>query len=96
MAAKCPVCGGATTCPAGGTITILGRNDIRYINSGDPVPPGWIITHRRKRYIIAVPFGTIIVGAAQSDRILAHYPYLRRVWVGPCSYTFVREENQNV
>ena len=89
----CPICGGATTCPAGATITAVRRSDIRQIYTGDPVPPGYVVTHRNLRYRIAVPIGATIVGTAQSDRIVAHNPHLRRVWVGACSYAFVPQED---
>ena len=85
----CPICGGATTCPAGDTIVAVKKNDIRQIPAGDTVPAGWVVTHRRKRYSIAVPAGATVVGTAQSDRVVAHNPHLRRVWVGACSYAFV-------
>mgnify|MGYP005858084995 CR=1 FL=1 len=88
----CPICGGATTCPAGDTIVPVRLSDIRQIYTGDPVPAGWVVTHRNLRYRIAVPAGATIVGTAKSDRIVAHNPHLRRVWVGACSYAFTQDE----
>ena len=88
----CPICGGATTCPAGDNITAIRRCDIMQITAGDPVPAGWVVTHSRKRYFIAVPAGATVVGTAQSDRVVAHHTHLRRVWVGACSYAFVSQD----
>ena len=89
---SCQICGGATTCPAGTTITVIRRSDIHQIPTGSPVPQGLQVTHRNLRYRIAVPIGATIVGTAQSDRIIAHNPHLRRVWVGTCSYAFTQDE----
>lgn len=84
----CPVCGGATQCPADDNITTVLLRDVRQIPTEDPIPPGMVVTHRRKAYYIAIPATATVVGTAQSDRVLAHNPHLRRVWVGPCAYAF--------
>ena len=90
----CPVCGGATTCPAGDTIVAVRKNDILQIHSGHLVPPGYMVTHRRKRYSIAIPAAATVVGTAQSDRVVAHHLSLLRVWVGQCSYAFVSKDEE--
>lgn len=85
----CPICGGATTCPDGDPITIVKRSDILQLDTGSPVPAGFQVTHRTKRYVIAIPATATVVGTAMSDRIVAHNPNLHRVWVGQCAYAFV-------
>ena len=91
----CPVCGGTTTCPAGDKIVAVKNADILHIPAGEPIPAGYVMTHRTKRYRIAVPKGATLAGTAQSGRIVAHNPHLTWVWVGQCTYAFVpREEGR--
>ena len=91
---SCPICGGVDTCPAGDTIVAIHYRDIHYINPSRPIPQGLRVTHRRRRHVIAVPTGATLAGTAQSARIVAHHPHLRRVWVGQCLYAFVPSDEE--
>ena len=90
---RCPICGGATTCPEGRYEAIRPPKpeESRFIPHDEPIPPGWVVTHVRKRgrYIYKRDgddgYKLEIVGRAQSDRIYAHYSVAAE-WCGQCSY----------
>lgn len=89
---KCPICGGAETCPQGDVIRTVSKADILEIGAKERVPEGYQVTHWTKRSSLAVPIWATIVGTAQSDRVIAHNPNLRKVWIGQCTYAFLRED----
>lgn len=89
---KCPVCGGAETCPDGDPIRTVKEDDILELRHDAKIPAGYQVMHRTRRCIIAVPEKVTIAGTAQSDRILAHNPHLRKAWVGQCAYVFLPRE----
>lgn len=83
---RCPICGGATTCPANDYAEVWAGEapayPLRY-SHGDrghrspdtsrepPLPPGWTWEFIRSR---------------QSGRIRAHYPEAQPQWVSQCTY----------
>lgn len=88
MIERCDICGGVDTCPADDTIIPIRWSDIHYIDDDRLIPPDLQVTHRRKRYVIAIPREATVVGSAQRYRVAAHH-HLRWVWVGQCSYAFL-------
>lgn len=87
----CEVCGGLTTCPAHETIVPITQDEILYVPAGKPVPDGYMITHRKKNYVIAIPEHATVVGSNQRYRVAAHH-HLEPVWVGQCAYAFLKPE----
>lgn len=90
---RCEICGGVSTCPAHETIVPVRREEILEIPSGQPVPKGYVITHRKMRYVIAIPEKATVVGSAARYRVAAHH-HLQPVWVGQCAYAFLVSEEQ--
>lgn len=92
---KCPICGGANTCPAGkySSVRAPEPGDIATIEVDAPVPPGWIATHRTRRSRVVVRevgqdgMELLLVRSAQSARVRAHYG-VEPTWVGQCTYAF--------
>lgn len=93
---RCPVCGGATTCPEGKYRNVRAAVedvDTRTIPRHAPVPEGWGVSHLRKHSKIIVRDRDEegrelhICGSADCWRIQAHYG-IEPLWIGQCKYAF--------
>ena len=94
MSGRCEICGGASTCPAGlyKRVREVEEGELRVFPRREDVPPGWEVTHAKKRGYYALParvgeWELVVVGSAQASRVRAHYGISPR-WVGQCSYAF--------
>jgi hypothetical protein len=94
MSARCEICGGASTCPAGlyKRVREVEDEELRVFPRREDVPPGWEVTHAKKRGYYALParvgeWELVVVGSAQASRVRAHYGISLR-WVGQCAYAF--------
>lgn len=95
---RCPICGGASTCPQGQYKEVLEvrEEDILRLKPEEKVPAGYRVTHYRKREVYALPLRKTVnnreyrlqlVGSAQRWRVQAHYGILP-TWVGMVTYAF--------
>jgi hypothetical protein len=94
MSGRCEICGGASTCPAGlyKRVREVEGEELRVFPRREDVPPGWRVTHAKKRGYYALParvgeWELVVVGSAQASRVRAHYGISPR-WVGQCAYAF--------
>ncbi len=94
MSERCKICGGASTCPAGlyKRVREVEEGELRVFPQWQDVPPGWKVTHAKKRGYYALPvqvgeWELVVVGTAQASRVRAHYGISPR-WVGQCRYAF--------
>ncbi len=100
---RCPVCNGATTCPAGRYTEVIPveDGDITYLpNTQENKDLAWKLeaegTHRwthttgKNLYLLPTRKGDyrlLLVGSAQEGRIRRHYG-VEGKWVGQCTYAF--------
>lgn len=94
MAYRCPVCGGADTCPEGLYVEVRSARDdeILDLRPGESPGPGWTKTHITSRYHRWVRergkdgFELERVGSKQRWRVQDHWPDAEPTWVGMCDY----------
>lgn len=92
--ARCPVCGGATSCPDG-WYEIVKRptwDDILDISRNQEVPEGYVVVGGNSRRKLAMPvhkdgLELLLTGSMQSERIRAHYG-VSGMWVRQVTYAF--------
>lgn len=91
---RCPVCGGAATCPAG-RYEVVERpswDEILHLPRNAQVPEGYTLVNATRRHIQALPtrkgdLELLLAGSAESGRIRAHYG-VEGLWVRQCTLAF--------
>lgn len=91
---RCPICGGATSCPAGlyEAVERPSWDEILHLPRNAQVPRGYELVNATRRYIQLLPvrkgnLELLLVGSAESERIRAHYG-VEGLWVRQVTFAF--------